>query len=412
MLNFISYSHNKLVFNYELYVGEQLQIDFQTNYNDELYNINKGCLTISNPDSLLFPYIKISLKNKETLVGIRTWLIGKYQLVKLYSVKERPLYCDESIYVYWKKGFLYKRVKGEKIKLCSYSLDDMMYSDMEIYHNVVALRSGGTLKISSDLLHWKQIYQGKRGIKNSMCFYGTEEDLSLIFIEYTPGKERVRHKILRYSFGNDKLEVLFEFYTEDEFLKKNLSPCARHIHVIMKDPYTDDLYVGTGDTDLESGIYRSTDGGKTFQILFSGKQNYRALNFIFTQNAIFWNTDTHESQALFRLFRKDLKIKKVTRFPLINGALWCSIKYPVKIDGDEFYIMSSNSEGALFDNYNRVYGIKIRDDVPTFYELLRRRSRTCYSQQFILGLNDRKEIFLYDHEIGKMNAYRLSGKEL
>lgn len=398
---------NKNRYNQVLYLTERLPFSGALVDIDNISTSNSDVFQIINPEKMERPFVKIINNGVEQTIGIRCWKVNEYKLSNRNKTTKRPLFTDTNICIYWENEFLYKQTCDGIVKLCAYQLDDFMYSDMEYAEGWYAIRSGGIIRISSDLQNWKEVYRGKRGIKNSMCFCGSGKNLSLLFIEYTPGVVRERHKVWKYSVLAEDLSIIKEFYTEKEHITQGLFPCARHIHVIMKDPFTGDLYVGTGDSDIESGIYCSKDNGKTFELLFGGKQDYRALSFIFTKNAVFWNTDTHESQAIYRILRKDMAQKKVTRFPLVNGALWCSLKYPVKINGCDFYIMSSNSEGALFDNYNRVYGIKIDNDVPVFYELIKKRSRTCYSQLFILGLDINNRIYFYDHEIGVTYSYSL-----
>lgn len=398
---------NKNRYNQVLYLTERLPFSGTLVDIDNISTRNSEVFQIINPEKMKRPFVKIINNGVEQTIGIRCWKVNEYKLSSRKKTTKRPLFTDTNICIYWENDFLYKQTCDGIVKLCAYQLDDFMYSDMEYAEGWYAIRSGGIIRISSDLQNWKEVYRGKRGIKNSMCFCGSGKNLSLLFIEYTPGVVRERHKVWKYSVLAEDLSIIKEFYTEKEHITQGLFPCARHIHVIMKDPFTGDLYVGTGDSDIESGIYCSKDNGKTFVLLFGGKQDYRALSFIFTKNAVFWNTDTHESQAIYRILRKDMAQKKVTRFPLVNGALWCSLKYPVKINGCDFYIMSSNSEGALFDNYNRVYGIKIDNDVPVSYELIKKRSRTCYSQLFILGLDINNRIYFYDHEIGVTYSYSL-----
>lgn len=403
----IKFSSNTNQYNNVLYLSEQIKLYGKLVDVDKVCAANSDVLHIIKPERMKIPFVRIINNGVEDKIGIRCWKLNEYKLSNRIKTTKRPLLYSANKFIYWQNGFLYKQTFDGIIQLSAYQLDDFMYSDMEYAEGWYALRSGGTIMISSDLQNWKEIYRGKRGIKNSMCFCGSGKNLSLLFIEYTPGVVRERHKVWKYSVLAEDLSIIKEFYTEKEHITQGLFPCARHIHVIMKDPFTGDLYVGTGDSDIESGIYCSKDNGKTFELLFWGKQDYRALSFIFTKNAVFWNTDTHESQAIYRILRKDMAQKKVTRFPLVNGALWCSLKYPIKINGCDFYIMSSNSEGALFDNYNRVYGIKIDNDVPVFYELIKKRSRTCYSQLFILGLDINNRIYFYDHEIGVTYSYML-----
>lgn len=155
-------------------------------------------------------------------------------------------------------------------------------------------------------------------------------------------------------------------------------------------------------------VFISKDNGNTFSKCISGSQNYRTLSFLFTENYVFWNTDTHESQAIFRMNKNNPK--DIIRYPLVNGALWCTAKYPLKVDGEDLYIMTSNSEGSLYDNNNRVYGITLKNDEPQVFELLSKRSRTQYTQQFLLGFDDDNNVILYDHEIGCVNSFKFDKK--
>lgn len=375
-------------------------------YDTTLFSYNDEILRILNPSQLTTPYAKIKIKGKDMIIGIQCWLSGKYTLVYKGQTKSRPLYLDTNEYIYWESGKLYcKKNHLPTEELCKFELTDFMYCDMLHCEDYYVIRTGGKICISKDLCNWNTIYQGKRGIKDSMVFVGKNKTLALLFIEYSPGTKRSRHNILKYHFENEFLEIVHTFYTYSEFSDGVGETCARHIHVIAKDPYTNDIYVGTGDNDEESGIFVSTNDGNSFTKILNGSQNYRALSFLFTKNYVYWNTDTHETQAIFQMEKQNTQ--NIVRFPLINGALWCSAKYPTKVENEDFYIMTSNSEGSLYDNNNRVYGITLKNDKPQIYELLTRRSRTQYSQHFLLGFDNKHNVILYDHEIGKVICFQL-----
>lgn len=350
------------------------------------------------------PKINIQIGNKCKLIGIESW---KKNVVKLRPIKvenKRPLLKTDSYCIFWENGFLYKEDSQSTQELTQYILDDFMYCDMIHQGNWFALRSGGRIDVSKNLKDWKTVYKGKRGIKDSMVFVEKGDELSLLFIEYTPGTVRERHNILKYNFQKEELIVVKTFYTLSEYKKDGCFPCARHIHVIAKDPYTNNIYVSTGDYEEESGIHISYDNGLTYKTELFGAQDYRALSFIFTERYVFWNTDTHESQALIRM---DKETKEIKRYALLNGALWCSVLYPKPLFNTKFYIMSSNSEGALYDNNNRVYGIILEKDEPIVFELLKKRSRTQYSQQFVLGFDFQNNVFFYDTDRLEVVSYRL-----
>lgn len=79
---------------------------------------------------------------------------------------------------------------------------------------------------------------------------------------------------------------------------------AFHIHVVMVDPYTGHVWVGTGDNPDGCWIMYSSDNGETFKPFGWGSQEYRGLAFWFTQDYIYWNMDAASiAQYVFRIPR-------------------------------------------------------------------------------------------------------------
>lgn len=403
--SFKKYKKNNRHYSFRISPWDDLRIDNITEYDDSLFTYSGNILRIKKRD-FERPFSQIKVKGNRELIGIESWDSNKIILKKVKSANFRPLLREENLSVFWKDNALYSQTEKGVNRLCNYVLDDFLYCDMIHSGEWYALRSGGCIKISRDLKNWQEIYNGKRGIRQSMVFIGEDSNLQLLFIEYSPGRVHYRHSVLCYSISTNEIKPIETFYTKEEHINNGLSPFARHIHTISKDPYTGDVYVGTGDSDDESGIYVLKNGEKHFSTFLKGSQNYRTLSFIFSEDSIFWNTDTHEPQFLYRCNRVT---KIIDRFAMVNGALWCTELYPHKINGSNFYIMSSNSEGALYDNYNRVYGIEISNgEEPHIYELLKTRSRIQYSQQFIMGVDFNDNIILFDHEIDKVRAYKLA----
>ncbi|MHA1685774.1 MAG: hypothetical protein ACTSYD_05110 [Candidatus Heimdallarchaeaceae archaeon] len=101
-----------------------------------------------------------------------------------------------------------------------------------------------------------------------------------IFIgEYWRNPTRESVFILRYKFKNRELE------------KIQIPWRVRHIHFIQKDPFTNKIFIGTGDNDDESVIAVMTPEDNDFHIIGSGSQLWRAVSLVFTKDFIFWGTD-------------------------------------------------------------------------------------------------------------------------
>lgn len=356
-----------------------------------------------NLKNLGFPsfYIGETDNNK---IGVKYWIENKYVLKQTgVSLYIRPLLYDEENLYYIKGSKVYIKNSDGNKELLSITVGDKRYCEMIKHNSCYALRGTKEIFVSEDGIIWKSIYEGKRGIKDSMVFVERGGLMYLLFIEYSTGFEKHKHRILEYSFDTDKIRVVKEF--ENRTLREydGESDFARHIHVIQIDHFTNDVYVGTGDFDYEPGIYVSHNKGLSFEKLIGGSQLYRTLSFFFTPNYVFWNTDTPEKQFICRMNRKS---REIQLYPLINSALWCSLHLNSE---PAFYLMSSNSEGALYDYYNRVYGIVFKNEEPLIYELIKRKSENDYSQLFPLCVINNK-IYLYDAQTDITFEYELISK--
>lgn len=65
-----------------------------------------------------------------------------------------------------------------------------------------------------------------------------------------------------------------------------------HIHGLFLDPYTNLIWVATGDRENECIIGYTSDGFGTFNIAFRGGQDYRAANLLFYKDFIIYATDS------------------------------------------------------------------------------------------------------------------------
>ncbi|MFX0200571.1 MAG: hypothetical protein ACFFCW_31005 [Candidatus Hodarchaeota archaeon] len=98
----------------------------------------------------------------------------------------------------------------------------------------------------------------------------------------------------------------------------------RHIHSLQFDPYTKALWITTGDRDHESMIAYSIDKGVTFQNVGSGSQKWRAVSLLFTEDAVFWGTDSPHSQNwVYRLDRETHGVQQVCK---VGGPIYYSTK--------------------------------------------------------------------------------------
>lgn len=174
-------------------------------------------------------------------------------------------------------------------------------------------------------------------------------DTEIYFGEYfrNPGKEKVR--ILRSSNFGLNWDVAYTFQ----------SNAIRHIHALKKDPYTNNLWVCTGDEDHESIIGFSTDTFKTIIPIIHNSQTARSVLLVFTDSTVIWGTDTgSEIAGIFRYNKMNQQISKLMK---INGAMF----YGTRLQNGTV-IMSTEVEGAKNekDKLARLYIINENDE-PT-----------------------------------------------
>jgi hypothetical protein len=96
----------------------------------------------------------------------------------------------------------------------------------------------------------------------------------------------------------------------------------RHIHFAQFDPFSQSIWVGTGDRDEECCILYSMDKGRSWNKIGLGSQLFRATNLVFTEENVYWGTDAPNMQNyIVRFSRKSRNIKRLHR---VNGPVYSS----------------------------------------------------------------------------------------
>jgi hypothetical protein len=131
---------------------------------------------------------------------------------------------------------------------------------------------------------------GIRGVlPNGLCYHeGT------IYIgEYIFDKSRDPRVFSSYDFGESwQTEIILED--------------VRHVHAVQPDPFTDDIWITTGDRDSESKIGRLVDG--SLEVLGTGSQMWRAVELVFTPEYLIWGTDCpYQDNHILRIHRDNLE---------------------------------------------------------------------------------------------------------
>lgn len=90
------------------------------------------------------------------------------------------------------------------------------------------------------------------------------------------------------------------------------------------DPYDDKIWVTTGDEDQESAIWITDNQFKTLDMVVGGSQQSRALQLLFTNNYVYFGTDTPDEKNQIR--RIDKHTFKVETVAAIDSSVYWGCK--------------------------------------------------------------------------------------
>lgn len=99
---------------------------------------------------------------------------------------------------------------------------------------------------------------------------------------------------------------------------------VRHVHGVFTDPFESGvLWVTTGDDDHESAIYRTDDQFATLEPVVAGSQQTRAVDLIFTADAVYFGSDTPREQNWWhRLDRTTGRVER--QIPVRGSVFWAT----------------------------------------------------------------------------------------
>jgi hypothetical protein len=109
---------------------------------------------------------------------------------------------------------------------------------------------------------------------------------------------------------------------------------VRHIHGVFYDDYSDAIWITTGDSNDESGIWVTYDDFLTVKKVVGGAQMYRAVQLLFTQDYIYFGSDAPEEQNfIYRMTRNGLVTEQLQ-------AVGSSVFYGCKV-GDKLFLSTA-----------------------------------------------------------------------
>lgn len=86
----------------------------------------------------------------------------------------------------------------------------------------------------------------------------------------------------------------------------------RHIHGIYQDPYSDLVWISTGDNDDECALFRTDISFEKLDKALSGSQQIRTIKLLFTKDYVYFGSDAPEEvNYIYRLSKETNKVEKL-----------------------------------------------------------------------------------------------------
>lgn len=165
-------------------------------------------------------------------------------------------------------------------------------------------KKGLFLRDSSSDFH--KVFAMPRGSKPlNLCITSNGH---IFFGEYFQNVEKVAVNVYGSMDGGRTWEVVYTFPAGN----------INHVHGLFLDPYTDRIWVLTGDRENECIIGWTDDEFKTLHEVLRGGQEYRSCHLFFYKDCIVYATD---SQYIENEIRKiDRKTLEITKLAKIQGS--------------------------------------------------------------------------------------------
>lgn len=131
----------------------------------------------------------------------------------------------------------------------------------------------------------------------------------IYFGEYFQNVEKIPVHIYLLNIETGESKVVYTFDQGE----------INHIHGLFKDPYTNRIWVVTGDDDGECIMGYTEDDFKHFTIVFRGGQEYRCCQMFFYPDFIVYATDSQFIPNVVK--RVDRKTLEITPLQAVQGSV-------------------------------------------------------------------------------------------
>ncbi len=193
------------------------------------------------------------------------------------------------------------------------------------FDNTVGVISKGTFSVLTGLTRPCRVLRSGCAVDGSGDVY---------FGEYSLNRQRHEVNIYRYTPGSERVEVAHTFGRNS----------IAHVHGMYWDEKTKALYCLTGDDAEECQILSTINGCRSFEVVGSRDESWRAVSMVFGSEHLLFGTDaSFRANHLYQINRATLERSIIGE---VDGPVFFSKRL-----GDD-YIFSTSAEAAPSQIHN------------------------------------------------------------
>jgi len=244
--------------------------------------------------------------------GATSWVARGNRFFEIDSHRQRR--HTASVGSWWERTFAYIRPIRQLLRLGIHHL--LPLPDGRF---LVIIRKRAFLVDTSGQA--RLVFRFERGNKPASKGVCVTPGGDVLMAEYAVnGARKLPMMLHRSRDGGRSFEAVHEFKAGE----------VCHYHFVQWDRYANCLWMGTGDTDKECLLYKSTDDGDNWKQIGGGSQLWRTVGLAFRPEALYWGTDAgwttgkHPNHVM-RLDRETGELEKVLEIqgPCHGNATLC-----------------------------------------------------------------------------------------
>jgi len=193
-----------------------------------------------------------------------------------------------------------------------------------------------------------QIERGHRPLRRGICLI---EDRVLVG-EYWGNPARERVNIYSIQLATRQVETLYQFNRGS----------VRHVHAVEPDPYSESVWISTGDDNSECMVARLDQRTNQLEPLGQGSQKWRAISFAFRPEAVYWGTDSHLGKN--QIWRFERATGTTQAISEVIGPVY----YNVCLDNHIVFGTTMEKGEGQQDDFGHLYAVDVHGGVEEIWK--------------------------------------------